>query len=106
MRRCVLLLRDLGFFFFWKIIEERAPRAQTAEKRPPSPRGLCGGQMAEAGNLFRFNSLLESPPCLVGEETATQRDAGGTRSREIVEHLLCASCADNLSFNLPSNLAR
>lgn len=54
-----------------------------AEKGPPSPRGLYVGQMAEVGNLFRFNSLLESPPCLVGEETETHRDAGGTRSGEV-----------------------
>lgn len=74
--------RFVIFFFFWKIIEERAPRAQTWQRKAlRSPRGLHVEQMAEVGNLFRFNFLLESPPCLVGEEIETQRDAGGRRGQ-------------------------
>ena len=69
-------------FFLENNRRKSSQSSATAEKGPPSPRGLYVGQMAEVGNLFRFNVLLESPPCLVGEETETQRDTGGRRSRE------------------------
>ena len=70
------------FFFLENNRRKSSQSSDTAEKGPLSPRGLYVAQMEEVGNLFRFNVLLESPPCLVGEETETQRDTGGRRSRE------------------------